>query len=564
MAQQQDENRGGGWLAWLAAGVALALGAAAMALVMVAGILRTTITAPDFSMLSLCLHGAGWDGGLIPGDPGDPDEDAEEDPESDSEEESEESELGEDAEDESEDEEEPGEDGDGDEGDESGEDSSEEEESGEEEGPGWWPWPWPGEEDGDPEEVPSVPGPGEGDGGGGGEPWWPPEEELPENPEDWAFVLPRQEPAPTMVHTVSLSAAAPAAAPAVPASPSPEGLWVPEDMLELYEAAGEEWEMDRWILTSIGYHESRHGTDPNTLTENHAGALGPMQFVRSAWEHHGVYPDGRSGTPPLEDRLDPATAVWSAANKLTDQGIRTNTKEALHAYNRSWAYVDMIMRDAEKFRDGDFETRDGVGVGDIPAGGSGGSSGGGIPDGIGSGTEEDFDSCWELLSSIIDGQGSGSGAGGFVARAPDEVTQEVVDWALAQRGKPYIWGGTGPAGYDCSGLVMGAYASVGLSIPRVTHDQVKFGQTVRENDVQAGDLVFFEVNGACGVNCGLQPRHVGMVVDPDRKMMVEAWCTNCGPIDVRTWADGRRTVYAFTRPLADASAAPLIDKAGTD
>lgn len=527
MSDQQEERTG--VLAWVAAGVAILMGALVMVLVIIASILRTMITAPDFSLLSLCLHGAGWEGEASPGESGSPgDSDVEE--ESDEEDE-------EDEDEEDEDEEESGDPESG-EGDPEGGDSEDPEGNGDNE-----------------DDIPSIPGPdGEDDGG---EPWWP-DGDLPENPEDWAFVFPDQEPE-TMVHTVSLTAPVAPTAP-IPLEPSSEDLWVPEDMLKLYKEAGEHWDMDWTILASVGYHESRHGTDPNTETENDKGALGPMQFISSAWEHHGVYPDGRSGTPPLEDRLDPATAVWSAANKLTDQGIRTSPKEALHAYNRSWDYVAMILRDADRFNSGDFTERDGVGVGDIPESGST-SGDGDIPVGPGSGTEADFENCWDLLSSILDDDAKNRLTGGLVARAPDELTQEVVDWALDQKGKPYIWGGTGPVGYDCSGLTQGAYASIGLDIPRVTHDQVNFGETVSEADAQIGDLIFIDTP-AGGPNQGPPPRHVALVLDAEHQLMIEARCTRCGPVDIRSWADSK--IYSFTRPLADPTAASLVEGAGTD
>ncbi|WP_255499447.1 C40 family peptidase [Nocardiopsis sp. Huas11] len=45
--------------------------------------------------------------------------------------------------------------------------------------------------------------------------------------------------------------------------------------------------------------------------------------------------------------------------------------------------------------------------------------------------------------------------------------------ALAQVGKPYLWGGTGPGAFDCSGLVMRAWEAAGVGIPRVTTGQVQ-------------------------------------------------------------------------------------------
>jgi cell wall-associated NlpC family hydrolase len=67
----------------------------------------------------------------------------------------------------------------------------------------------------------------------------------------------------------------------------------------------------------------------------------------------------------------------------------------------------------------------------------------------------------------------------------------AVQFALAQRGKPYVYGATGPSGYDCSGLTQAAYRAAGVSIGRTTWDQAKDGVAVSEADLQPGDLVFF-------------------------------------------------------------------------
>ena len=66
-------------------------------------------------------------------------------------------------------------------------------------------------------------------------------------------------------------------------------------------------------------------------------------------------------------------------------------------------------------------------------------------------------------------------------------------WALRQRGKPYIWGGTGPAGFDCSGLVYAAYRQAGLTLPRTTYEMLGSWRLVRIPKWQAkrGDLAFF-------------------------------------------------------------------------
>ena len=67
----------------------------------------------------------------------------------------------------------------------------------------------------------------------------------------------------------------------------------------------------------------------------------------------------------------------------------------------------------------------------------------------------------------------------------------AVQTALAQRGKPYVWGATGPSTFDCSGLVLYAYKAAGISLPRVSRDQATAGVAVSRANIQPGDLVAF-------------------------------------------------------------------------
>jgi cell wall-associated NlpC family hydrolase len=78
------------------------------------------------------------------------------------------------------------------------------------------------------------------------------------------------------------------------------------------------------------------------------------------------------------------------------------------------------------------------------------------------------------------------------APGPPPAPGRAVQWALAQVGKPYLYGGTGPDGYDCSGLVMAAFDHVGVSLPRVAQDQYDAGPAVATGaPLEPGDVVFF-------------------------------------------------------------------------
>jgi cell wall-associated NlpC family hydrolase len=66
----------------------------------------------------------------------------------------------------------------------------------------------------------------------------------------------------------------------------------------------------------------------------------------------------------------------------------------------------------------------------------------------------------------------------------------AVDYALDQVGKPYEWGGTGPRGFDCSGLVMKAWQAGGVELPHFAADQWRYGHQISRDELRAGDLIF--------------------------------------------------------------------------
>lgn len=68
---------------------------------------------------------------------------------------------------------------------------------------------------------------------------------------------------------------------------------------------------------------------------------------------------------------------------------------------------------------------------------------------------------------------------------------KAVSFALAQQGKPYGYGATGPSSYDCSGLTMAAYRAAGISIPRTSQAQASGGRTVSLSQAQPGDIVVY-------------------------------------------------------------------------
>ena len=75
--------------------------------------------------------------------------------------------------------------------------------------------------------------------------------------------------------------------------------------------------------------------------------------------------------------------------------------------------------------------------------------------------------------------------------APGSAAATAVTTALAQVGDEYVWGASGPDGFDCSGLISYAYAAAGVSVPRTSRTQAALGRAVSRAELQPGDLVYF-------------------------------------------------------------------------
>src|ERR1700735_5892922 len=89
---------------------------------------------------------------------------------------------------------------------------------------------------------------------------------------------------------------------------------------------------------------------------------------------------------------------------------------------------------------------------------------------------------------------AGMMAGATLSSAPraDAATKPprlvAFHWAKTQAGKPYLYGGTGPNGYDCSGLVYEAYRHARFTLPRTTQDMLASGKFGRTRSPRAGEL----------------------------------------------------------------------------
>nr|WP_246430459.1 C40 family peptidase [Streptomyces rectiverticillatus] len=97
-------------------------------------------------------------------------------------------------------------------------------------------------------------------------------------------------------------------------------------------------------------------------------------------------------------------------------------------------------------------------------------------------------------------RGDAAGAAGAVTataaprggvQAPTERAAQAVAFAYSALGKPYVWGATGPAAFDCSGLTQAAWQAAGVSLPRTTYTQINAGRRISRSALAPGDLVFF-------------------------------------------------------------------------
>ncbi|HEX3915367.1 MAG TPA: C40 family peptidase [Steroidobacteraceae bacterium] len=88
----------------------------------------------------------------------------------------------------------------------------------------------------------------------------------------------------------------------------------------------------------------------------------------------------------------------------------------------------------------------------------------------------------------------------------------MIESAMSMIGQPYRYGGAAPGGFDCSGLVLYAATSAGISVPRTAAEQMAFGVAVARPDLQAGDLVFMHLSH--------KELHVAIAID--RQLFVHA------------------------------------------
>lgn len=93
---------------------------------------------------------------------------------------------------------------------------------------------------------------------------------------------------------------------------------------------------------------------------------------------------------------------------------------------------------------------------------------------------------------------------GTSAASSSTKAAAILSTAKKYMGVKYVWGGTTPSGFDCSGFTQYVFAKHGISLPRVSGDQYSQGRSVSMSNLQPGDLIFFSLDGDKAID------HVGI------------------------------------------------------
>jgi hypothetical protein len=196
--------------------------------------------------------------------------------------------------------------------------------------------------------------------------------------------------------------------------------------------------LDWSILAGLEKEESDFGRDPKMYAPHDGGIVGLVQMQPGNW---AIF------APPGGNPFEPHDALTAAARFLCVHGAGRDLRGALFAYNHLDSYVADVLRWAQV-----YAAVLGPALGTPTTTGTGGPPGGG--------------------SSVT-------------------VGAEIVGVARTWLGVPYVWGGTGPYGYDCSGLMQYALGVAGIRMPRVAADQARTGVVLPYSQARIGDLLIF-------------------------------------------------------------------------
>jgi len=141
---------------------------------------------------------------------------------------------------------------------------------------------------------------------------------------------------------------------------------------------------------------------------------------------------------------------------------------------------------------------------------------------------------------VPDPTGCGQGTG-LLVPAPTKQAGDAITWALSQQGKPYQWGAltSHQNSFDCSSLMLQAYRSVGVTLPRVSRQQYRAGAMLPVDQAQPGDLLFWAYDTSNPDTI----HHVAMYLGDGK--IVEAQQTGV-PVHIRPvrWGEGELMAQA--------------------
>ena len=135
------------------------------------------------------------------------------------------------------------------------------------------------------------------------------------------------------------------------------------------------------------------------------------------------------------------------------------------------------------------------------------------------------------------------------AETPDETPadnpaatvsgSEIVSLAQQYLGVPYVYGGSSPSGFDCSGFTMYIFAQVGVKLPHGATSQLSYGASVSRSELQPGDLVFFQDYGAVA-------SHVGIYIGGDQFIHASSSSGNSRCVTVSSLAENYYANHYYT------------------
>lgn len=242
---------------------------------------------------------------------------------------------------------------------------------------------------------------------------------------------------------------------------------IPGSVQRLYQAAASKYGLPWQLLAGIGMEETNHGA---TKATSSAGAQGLMQFMPATWRSYGVDGDGDGRAIITND----ADSIFSAANYLVALGARRGPQQVIRAllgYNHANWYVNDVLYYATAYAGDDIASDPCVTTDTTP------TDGGAVQTGTGPASK--------AVAAAMRWLGTRYSWGGGNTRGP---TRGICCSPGGQDARNVV-------GFDCSGLVLYAYAQIGVRLPHSAHaiTHSSGGQVIARNlaQMRVGDAIGF-------------------------------------------------------------------------